>query len=169
MQEYFEIGQIVNTSGLKGVVKANLFTDDISKIENFDKVLIEKKGQLQEYVIEEVRYHKNQALIKFKDVNDIDTAESLRNSYIKVHRDDEEKLPDDTYYIVDLIGLHVISDDGRELGILKDVFPVPAGSHDIYVVETGGKDILLPAIGEVIKEIDVKNQKMIVHLIDGLI
>lgn len=169
MQEYFEIGQIVNTSGLKGVVKANLFTDDISKIENFDKVLIEKKGQLQEYVIEEVRYHKNQALIKFKDVNDIDTAESLRNSYIKVHRDDEEKLPDDTYYIVDLIGLHVISDDGRELGILKDVFPVPSGSHDIYVVETGGKDILLPAIGEVIKEIDVKNQKMIVHLIDGLI
>ena len=169
MQEYFEIGQIVNTSGLKGVVKANLFTDDISKIENFDKVLIEKKGQLQEHVIEEVRYHKNQALIKFKDVNDIDTAESLRNSYIKVHRDDEEKLPDDTYYIVDLIGLHVISDDGRELGILKDVFPVPSGSHDIYVVETGGKDILLPAIGEVIKEIDVKNQKMIVHLIDGLI
>lgn len=169
MQEYFEIGQIVNTSGLKGVVKANLFTDDISKIEKFDKVLIEKKGQLQEYVIEEVKYHKNQALIKFKDVDDIDTAESLRNSYIKVHRDDEEKLPDDTYYIVDLIGLHVISDDGIELGILKDVFPVPSGSHDIYVVETGEKDILLPAIGEVIKEIDIENQKMIVHLIDGLI
>ena len=111
MQEYFEIGQIVNTSGLKGLVKANLFTDDITKIEEFDKVIIEKNKKQEEYEIEEVKYHKNQALIKFKGIDNIDEAEKLRNSYIKVHRDDEPELPEDTYYIVDLIGLEVFSDD----------------------------------------------------------
>ena len=86
MQEYFEIGQIVNTSGLKGLVKVNLFTDDIYKIEEFEKVLIEKNKKIVEYEIEEVKYHKNQALIKFKGVDNIDMAESLRNCYIKIHR-----------------------------------------------------------------------------------
>ena len=81
----------------------------------------------------------------------------------------EKELPDDTYYIVDLIGLEVFSDDEKKLGILKDVFPVPSGNHDVYVVETGEKEILLPAIGEVIKKIDIPNGKMVVHIIPGLI
>ena len=72
MQEYFEIGQIVNTSGLKGLVKVNLFMDDITKIEDFKKVLVEKNKKLIEYEIEEVKYYKNQALIKFKGIDDID-------------------------------------------------------------------------------------------------
>ena len=160
MQEYFEIGQIVNTSGLKGLVKVNLFTDDITKIEEFDKVIIEKNKKQQEYEIEEVKYHKNQALIKFKGIDNIDEAEKLRNSYIKIHRDDEPELPEDTYYIVDLIGLEVFSDDERKLGILKDVYPIPSGEHDIYVVDTGDKELLLPAIGEVIMNIDIANKKI---------
>lgn len=169
MQDYFEIGQIVNTSGLKGLVKANLFTDDITKIESFEKVLIEKNKKLIEYEIEEVKYHKNQALIKFKGVDSIETAETLRNCFIRVLREDEPELPEDTYYIVDLIGLDVFLDTGEKLGSLKEVFPVQSGNHDIYVVETGEKDILLPAIGDVIKDIDIQNKKMIVHLLEGLI
>lgn len=169
MQDYFEIGQIVNTSGLKGLVKANLFTDEITKIEEFEKVLIEKNKKLIEYEIEEVKYHKNQVLIKFKGVDDIDKAEALRNCYIKVSRESEPELPEDTYYIVDLIGLEVYTDSGDKLGTLKEVFPVQSGNHDIYVVQTNEKDILLPAIGDVIKDIDIKNKKMIVHLLEGLI
>ena len=152
----------------KGLVKVNLFTDDITKIEEFDKVIIEKNKKQQEYEIEEVKYQKNQALIKFKGIDNIDEAEKLRNSYIKIHRDDEPELPEDTYYIVDLIGLEVFSDDERKLGILKDVYPIPSGEHDIYVVDTGDKELLLPAIGEVIMNIDIANKKMIVHLLPGL-
>lgn len=166
MKEYFEIGQIVNTSGLKGIVKVNLFTDNIEK---FDKVIIEKNKQLIEYEIEEVRYHKNQALIKFKGIDDIDTAETFRNCYIKVKRSWEEELPKDTYYIVDLIGLEVFSDEDKKLGILKEVYPVPGGKNDVYVVETGEKELLLPAIKDVIKEVDIPNKKIIVHLLDGLV
>ncbi len=169
MQDYFEIGQIVNTSGLKGVVKVNLFTDELTKIEEFEKVLIEKNKKLTEYEIEEVRYNKNQALIKFKGIDDIDTAETFRNCIIKVHRSSEKELPEDTYYIVDLIGLEVYLDTGEKLGILKDVFPVHGGNNDVYVVETGERDVLLPAIGDVIKEVNIQEKKMIVHLLEGLI
>ena len=168
MQDYFEIGQIVNTSGLKGIVKVNLFTNKLTKIEEFKKVFIEKNNKLTEYEIEEVRYNKNQALIKFKGINDIDTAETFRNCLIKVHRSSEKQLPEDTYYIVDLIGLEVYKDTGEKLGILKEVFPVHGGNNDVYVVETDGKEILLPAIGEVIKEVNMQEKKMIVHLIEGL-
>ena len=166
MQEYFEIGQIVNTSGLKGIVKVNLFTDNIEK---FDKVIIEKNKQLIEYEIEEVRYNKNQALIKFKGIDDIETAETFRNCYIKVKRSWEEELPKDTYYIVDLIGLEVFSDEDKKLGILKEVYPVPGGKNDVYVIETEEKELLLPAIKDVIKEVDIPNKKIIVHLLDGLV
>lgn len=168
MQEYFEIGQIVNTSGLKGVVKANLFTDDMAKIEKFERILIEKDNQLIAYEIEEVRYYKNQALIKFKGIDDINMAENLRNCFMKVSRADEPDLPEDTYYVSDLIGIDVYLDSGERLGILKEVFPLNLGSHDIYVVETGKKDVLLPAIGEVIKEVNIAENKMIVHLLEGL-
>ena len=168
MQEYFEIGQIVNTSGLKGLVKVNLFTDDITKIEEFDKVIIEKNKKQQEYEIEEVKYQKNQALIKFKGIDNIDEAEKLRNSYIKIHRDDEPELPEDTYYIVDLIGLDVYSDEGKLLGKLDDVFN--SGSCDIYVVKDElGKQLLLPAISDVIKEINLEEKKIVAHLLKGLV
>lgn len=168
MQDYFEIGQIVNTSGLKGLVKVNLFTDDKLKIKKFKKVLIEKGNELLEYDIEEVRFHKNQAIIKFKGIDDIETAEKFRNCFLKIHRSEEDELPEDTYYIVDLIGLDVFLDTGEKLGKLKEVFPVQSGNHDIYVVETVDKDILLPAIGDVIKDINIHEGKMVVHLIDGL-
>lgn len=67
-----------------------------------------------------------------------------------------------------MIGLEVFSDDECKLGILKDVYPIPSGEHDIYVVDTGKKELLLPAIGEVIINIDIANKKMIVHLLPGL-
>ncbi len=169
MQEYFEIGQIVNTSGLKGVIKVNPYTDDVTKFEYFKKVLVEKKKQLIEYEIEEVRYQKNQVLLKLKGIDTIEEAESLKNCLIKVHRSDEPDLPEDTYYIVDLIGLDVYTDEGETLGTVKDIFPLTNAGHDIYVVQSGDKEILLPGKKEVIKQIDLKSHKIIVHLIDGLI
>lgn len=167
MQEYFEIGQIVNTSGLKGVVKINPFTDDVSKFEDLKKVFIEKNKELIEYEIEEVRYHKNQVLIKFKTIDSIEEAEKFRNCYIKIARKDAKELPEDTYYIVDLIGLEVYSNDNVFIGNVIDVFPT--GSNDVYVIKRDGNtDLLVPAIKDVIENIDIKNKKMIINLIEGL-
>ena len=168
MTKYLEIGQIVNTFGIKGMVKVKPFTDDIKKrFDNLKKVYIQNKNERKEYEIEEIKYHKEMVLIKFKGIENPEDANLLRNYYLVVDRDKEEPLEKGTYYIVDMIGLDVYTDDGKKLGILDDVFN--SGSSDIYVVKNElGKQILLPAIEDVIKKIDMEERKMIVHLIPGL-
>lgn len=167
-QEYFEIGQIVNTFGIKGVVKVNSFTDDPLEFEKLKKILVEKNKKLLEFEIEEAKLHKNQVLLKLKGINDINEAEKYKGCYIKLPREKAKKLPENTYFIADLIGIDVFTDNGELLGKVDDIYN--SGSADIYVIKNElGKQILLPGIKEVIKEIDVDNEKIIVHLIDGLI
>ena len=166
--EYIEIGQIVNTNGLKGVVKVNPFTDDISKFEDLKYVYIQLKNELKKVKIEQERYNKNQVLLKLEGIDSIEEAEKYRNFYLKTEKESQEDLGEDTYYIVDLIGLDVYSDKNEYLGKIEDVFPT--GSNDVYVVKDNlGKQILIPAIADVVKEVDLKNKKMIINLIPGLI
>lgn len=168
MQEYFEIGQIVNTYGIKGFLKVVPYTDDMRKFEKLKTIEINKKGTLTKYEIEEVKYSKNTVLLKLKGIDDINEAEKYKNCYIRINRSDNEQLPEDTYYIVDLIGLEVITVDGKILGKVQDIFST--GSNDVYVVKDElGKQILLPAIESVIKEINLDAQKITVELIEGLI
>ena len=163
-----EIGQIVNTFGIKGMVKVKPFTDDIRRFDELKTVYVEKNGTKTEYEIEEVKYHKDMVLIKFKGIDKVEQAEMLRNSYLTVSRDSVEKLEEGRYYIVDLLGLEVYTDEQILLGTLEDIFNT--GSNDIYVVkDKQGKQILLPAIQDVIKQIDIENKKIIVHLLPGLI
>ena len=163
-----EIGQIVNTFGIKGMVKVKPFTDDIRRFDQLKTVYVEKNSTKTEYEIEEVKYHKDMVLIKFKGIDKVEQAEMLRNSYLTVSRDSVEKLEEGRYYIVDLLGLEVYTDEQVLLGTLEDIFNT--GSNDIYVVkDKQGKQILLPAIQDVIKQIDIENKKIIVHLLPGLI
>lgn len=168
MQEYFEVGQIVNTNGLKGLLKINPFTDDITRFERLKTILVEHKKELLEFEIESVRYQKKQALLKLKGIDTIEEAEKYREDYLKIKRNKEEKLPEDTYYIVDLIGLDIYTENGELLGKLDDIFST--GSNDVYVVKNSeGKQILLPAISDVIKNIDLEQKKIVVNLIEGLL
>ena len=165
--EYIEIGQIVNTNGLKGVVKVNPFTDDISKFEDLKFVYIQLKNELKKVKIEQVRYNKNQILLKLEGIDSIEEAEKYRNFYLKTEKESQEDLGEDTYYIVDLIGLDVYSDKNEYLGKIEDVFPT--GSNDVYVVKDNlGKQILIPAIADVVKKVDLENKKMTINLIPGL-
>ena len=168
MQEYLEVGQIVNTNWLKGLLKVNPFTDDITRFEELKTALVQHKGELVEFEIEYVKYQKNQVLLKLKGIDSIEEAQRYKEDYLKIHRKDAKALPKDTYFIVDLIGLDVYTDSNEYLGKIDDIFPT--GSNDIYVVKNSlGKQILLPAINDVIKDIDIENKKIIVTLIEGLI
>ena len=168
MQEYFEVGQIVNTNGLKGLLKINPFTDDITRFERLKTIFIEHKKELLEFEIESVRYQKKQVLLKLKGIDTIEEAEKYREDYLKIKRNKEEKLPENTYYIVDLIGLDIYTEGGELLGKLDDIFST--GSYDVYVVKNSeGKQILLPAISDVIKNIDLEQKKIVVNLIEGLL
>lgn len=167
MNKYLELGQIVNVKGLKGEVKVNSFTDDRTKFERIEKVFIKQKSNLTEYEIEKVSYNKNQVIIKFRNIDTIEEAEKFRNSYIVVDREIFGELPKGVYYIADLIGLDVYTENNEYLGKVDDIFST--GSNDVYVVKDElGKQKLLPGIDEVIKEINLKSNKIIVNLIEGL-
>ena len=163
-----EIGQIVNTFGIKGFVKVNPWVNDVTRFDDLKKVYIKIRKELKELEIEEVKYHKNQVLLKFKGVETVEQAEMLRNAILEIDRKDAIPLAEGEYFIADLLESEVYTDEGEKLGILEDIFNT--GSNDIYVVKNElGKSILLPRIKEVFKEIDVENKKIIVHLIEGLI
>lgn len=167
MQEYLEIGQIVNTYGIKGFVKVVPFTDDNKRFDSLKTVYIDYQKKLILMTIEEVSYHKNLVLLKFKEAPDINMVEKYKNCYLKIQRKDAVKLPENTYFIADLLGLEVYTQEGRMLGNVDDIFKT--GSNDVYVVKNDeGKQLLLPAIEQVIKTIDMENKKIIVNLIKGL-
>ena len=167
MEKYFEIGQIVNTSGLKGVIKVKPFTDDIKKFNNLKTIYIEIKGNLISFEIEKVYFNKNMVFLKLKGIDTVEQAENYRNYYLKIERK-EENLEENSYYIVDIEECEVYTESNELLGKVLEVFST--GSNDVYVVNTEeGKQILLPAIKDVIKKVDIKNKKIIVHLLEGLI
>ena len=168
MTKYLEIGQIVNTFGIKGMVKIKPFTDDITRFNRVKEVYIENKNNTKKYIIEEVKYHKNMVLAKIEGIDTVEDAEKLKQSYLLVDRANEEPLEEGVYYIVDLIGLEVYEDTGKLLGKVDDIFNT--GSNDIYVVkDEQGKQILLPGIPDVLKKVDIEAGKIIVHLIPGLV
>ena len=169
MQTRLKIGQIVNTVGLKGFVRVVPYTDDNTRFELLDSVFLVDKKNYKKYDIEEVKYQKNLVLLKFKNINDINEAEKLKNLYIEIDRKDAVKLPENTYFIVDLIGLDVINiETGENLGKIDDVFSTK--SNDVYVIKNDlGKQILIPAIKSVVKNVDLENNKIEIKVIKGLI
>ena len=168
MQKRLEIGQIVNTFGIKGEIKVVPFTDDINRFDDLEKVYVKTRKEAKLYKVENERYHKNMVLLKLEGINNPEDAEMLKNAFLEVDREDAVPLEEGQYFIVDLIGLEVYTDEGKLLGKVDDIYNT--GANDIYVVKDElEKQILLPGIEDVIKEVDLDNEKIIVHLIPGLI
>lgn len=168
MEEYLEIGQIVNTNGLKGTLKIKPLTDDITRFENLETVYVQKAKELVEFKIQDVRYSKNTVLLKLEGIDDIETAEKHKNCYLKINRKDAVELEENSYFIVDIIGCNVYTENQELLGKVIDVFST--GSNDVYTIKNvDNKEILIPAIEDVIKNVDIKNKKIIIHLMEGLI
>ena len=168
MQKRLEVGQIVNTFGIKGEVKVTPFTDDINRFDDLKKVYVKTRKEDRLYKVENVRYHKNMVLLKLEGIENPEQAELLKNAYLEIDREDAIPLEEGQYFIVDLIGLDVYTEEGNLLGKVEDIYNT--GANDIYVVKDElGKQVLLPGIKEVIKEVDLDNEKIIVHLIPGLI
>ena len=167
MESLLEVGQIVNTYGIKGFVKVIPLVDNNNQFKDFKVLYIQEKKNLKELHIEEVKFSKNLILLKFEGIDTIEQAEELRNIYLQAKRSDI-KLEEGAHFIVDLIGLEIYTEEGEFLGKLKEV--LQPGANDVYVVEDKSKkEILLPAIPDVIKKIDIEGNKVVVKLIEGLI
>ncbi len=168
MENYFTIGNIVNTQGIKGEMRIMPTVDDIMRFKLLKKVYVERKGAVKEYAVEGVRFHKQFVLLKLKGIDDMTAAEALKGSIVKITEDMAIPCEEDEYYIKDLYDMKVVTEDKKELGIITDI--LFTGANDVYVVTPDqGKDILIPAIKECILNVDVENKVMTVRLLEGLI
>ena len=162
--ECIEIGKIVNTHGLKGEMKVTSWCDSPDVFHRFHTVYLQDGTA---YTVTSVRFQKDTVLLKLKGIETIEAAQAFRNKVLCAKQSDIE-LEEGTYFVKDLIGLSVLNEDGEHLGVLSDVFP--AGGRDVYVVKRPGKkELLLPAIKEVVKTIALEKGKMVVHLLEGLL
>lgn len=162
------IGKIVNSVGLKGQVKVYNYSYE-DRFEDLEKIYIKHKTDFTQYEIESVRNQKNMIVIKLKNVDDRNGAEALRDREVYILEEDLRELPSDTFYIRDLIGMKVLDfEDSKEIGVLTGV--TQGSAQDIYQIKTlSGKEFLLPAVGEFVKEISKEDRLIKIKLIAGFI
>lgn len=169
MEEYLKIGSILSTHALKGEVKVYPTTEDVRRYDDLDKVYLGSGSEKECLRVERVRYFKNLVIVKFRSLDRIEDVERLLKKDLFVSREDAIPLGENEFFICDVIGLKAVTDDGRELGVVKDV--METGANDVYIIakkEDPETELLLPAIGEVILEISPQKGTMTVHMMAGL-
>lgn len=163
-----QVGVITQTHGIKGEVKVFPTTDDASRFKKMKDVIMDTgRGRLN-MEIEGVKFFKQYVIVKFKGYDSINDVEKYKNAKLYVTRDKAVKLKKDEYFVADLIGMQVVTEDGLFFGILKDV--MATGANDVYVVaRENAPEVLLPAIKECVREIDMEQGVIKVHIMDGLL
>lgn len=167
-EDFLRVGVITSTHGIRGEVKVFPTTDDPERFKKLKKCVIAAKRENVEVEVQSVKYFKQFVILKFKGIDNINDVEQYIKSDLLVTRENAVALEPGEYFICDLIGLKVITDDKKELGTLKDV--LETGANNVYVVDDGhGKEILIPVIDQCILAHDLKNGTITVHLLDGLL
>ena len=167
MEQRFQVGVITSTHGVRGEVKVFPTTDDPARFKKLKQVILDTGKEDMELEITGVKFFKNMVILKFKGIDDMDTANKYRQKSLYVTRENAVKLEKNEYFIADLIGLAVSSEEGEDLGFINDV--LQTGANDVYVIKkTGEEDLLLPAIKDCVKEVDIEGGKMVVHVLPGI-
>ncbi len=166
---HFAVGQIVGVHGLRGELKVESHTDFPERFAPGETLLV--GYDLQEIELLSVRPHKGKLLMCVAGIQDRSAAERLRGQWLFVREEDVKELDKDTYWVHDIVGLEVITEDGRKLGIIKEV--LFTGANEVYVIAAlstvnRGRDILLPAIADVVQSVDIEKGIMVVRLMPGL-
>lgn len=168
MEKYLRVGVISSTHGIKGEVKVYPTTDDAARFKDLKKVLLDTGKDYRELEVEGVKFFKNMVILKFKGYDSINDIEKYKGKDLLVTRDDAVELGPDENFIVDIIGLSVVTEDGEPFGTLTDV--IVTGANDVYEVKTAeGKEVLLPAIKECVRKVDLEAGVITVHIMDGLL
>jgi 16S rRNA processing protein RimM len=164
--EYLVVGFLRRPHGVRGEILMDLHTDFPERLETGTTVYV--GDTYQTLVIASRRPHGTGLLLRFRGIKSPEEAGFYRNTWVYVPAADRPELPEGEYYHHQLIGLNVVTDEGRELGLLTDI--LETGANDVYVVrDAAGNEVLLPAIPAVILEVRLADRQMRVHLLDGLI
>jgi 16S rRNA processing protein RimM len=167
MEKLFNIGKIVNAHGIKGELRVLPLTDFPERFFTMDQVLVNRDGKLDTYKIQSVREARNLLLIKFVGIEDMNSALLLKNALLQVTQDQLTKLPEHTYFVHQLEGLEVFTVEGTNLGKIHQV--LTTGANDVWVVrDAAAQEILIPAIKQVIKAVDIAGGQVVVELLEGL-
>ncbi len=168
MENLLRVGVVTAPHGIHGEVKVYPTTDDMKRFKKLKSVILDTGKEQKVLKIQQVKFFKNLVILKFSGLDKIEDVEGFRQKDLMITRDQAVELSEDEYFIADLIGLSVVTDEGEVLGILEDV--LQTGANDVYSVKTAeGKEILLPAIGDCILRVDLEKKEMLVHVMDGLL
>ncbi|MFZ3170461.1 MAG: ribosome maturation factor RimM [Carboxydocellales bacterium] len=167
MEKLFNIGKIVNAHGIKGELRVLPLTDFPERFFTMDQVLVNRDGKLDTYKIQSVREARNLLLIKFAGIEDMNSALLLKNALLQITQDQLAKLPEHTYFVHQLEGLEVFTVEGTNLGKIHQV--LTTGANDVWVVrDAAAQEILIPAIKQVVKAVDIAGGQVVVELLEGL-
>ncbi len=164
--DFLVIGRIVKPHGVRGEVSVKVITEFPERFDEMESVYLGDARSARLVAVESVRWHKEHVLIRFESCTDRNAAEKLRGQYLQIPREDATELDADVFYHYQLEGLAVVTDTGEPLGSLSYV--LETGANDVYVVATDDGELLLPATHEVIRDIDLAQGTVTVHLIPGL-
>lgn len=167
MLDHLTVGTIINVHGVRGEVKVMPETDDASRFKKLKNVWLQTGNVKTPAVVKGVKLQNRFVILKFDGIDDRDAAEKLRGREIVIERKDAVKLPPGTYFIGDLIGCGVYEEDGSFLGTVKDVVP-GAGCDNYDVYDENGRNIMIPALEDVVLSVDVENARIVVRLLPGL-
>ncbi len=163
MEQKIKVGKITSTHGVRGEVKVYPLTDFPERFEKGNDVFIHE----QKMTIEKSRPQKNIYIVKFKGYDNINDVLKYNGMYLEVLKDDTVPLQEGQYYVFDIIGCNVYTDNDVFVGVVKSV--LPTGSNDVYVLENGTKEILIPAIKQVVVSVSIPNKKIIISPLEGLL
>ena len=167
MEDFFQVGVISSTHGIGGEVKVFPTTDDAARFKKLKEVILDTGKERLTLHIVQVRFFKQMVILKFREFQNINEVERFRGKSLYVSRKNAVKLQKDEYFIADIIGIRVYTDEGEDLGVLSDV--IQTGANDVYTVKKEGeRELLIPAIKDCIRQVDVEAGRMTVRLLPGL-
>ncbi len=168
MNNMLRVGVVTSTHGVAGEVKVFPTTDDAKRFKKLKKVILDTGKDMLPLGVEHVKFFKNMVILKFKGYDRIEDIMGFKGKNLYVTRENAVRLKKDEYFIADLIGMKVYTEDEAYLGELTEV--ITTGANDVYTVRMeNGKDVLIPAIGQCILNVDVEHETMQVHLLEGLL
>lgn len=168
MEDRLQVGVISSTHGVRGEVKVFPTTDDATRFKKLKQVYLDTGKEQMLLEIQGVKFFKQFVILKFKGIDNINDIEKYKGRSLFVERKDAVPLEEDEYYIADMIGMCVYTEDGAKFGILKDV--METGANDVYIIDSDEHgQVLVPAIKQCILTVDVEADRMVIHLMDGLI
>ena len=167
MEQFLQVGVISSTHGIRGEVKVFPTTDDPARFKKLKKVLLDTGKEQLELEIQSVKFFTQFVIAKFKGIVNINDIEMYKGKSLFVPREDAVALGKDEYYIADLIGMEVFTEEGR-FGILKDV--METGANEVYIIASDKHgEVLVPAIKQCILDVDIEGKRMKIRLMEGLI